>query len=466
MKVGESLTRKAINADQHFTEPPPRYSEASLVKRMEELGIGRPSTYASILQVLQDRSYVRIEKKRLHAEDRGLLVTSFLENFFKRYVEYDFTAGLEEKLDLVSSDDLNWKDVLRDFWRDFSAAVGETKDLRTSQVLDVLNEELGAHIFPTKTDGTSPRACPSCSEGILSLKLGKFGAFIGCSNYPECRFTRQLAATGEDGSGEDGEGTGQSGVKVLGKDEASGFDVTLRDGRFGAYVQLGEGEKPKRQSLPKAVRPAQVDLELALKLLSLPRHVADHPETGKPILASIGRYGPYVQHESMYANLGADDDVLEIGANRAIDLIVAKEQGKSEGGLRRGGRVVDPGKVLGEDPESGKSIALKAGRFGAYVTDGTVNATLPRSMSQEAITFDEALALIRAKQASGPAPKRGRKSLLQKARPNLPASQKQMQNQKPRLKPKRQRPPQKDKAFYRQENGFFELPMGIVSSKG
>jgi DNA topoisomerase-1 len=416
MSIGEALSKQAINVAQHFTEPPPRYSEASLVKRMEELGIGRPSTYASVLQVLKDRSYVRIEKKRLHAEDRGRLVTAFLENFFKRYVEYDFTASLEEKLDLISSHDLDWKEVLRDFWRDFSAAVGETKDLRTTQVLDVLNDELGPHIFPDKGEGTNPRACPTCENGILSLKLGKFGAFIGCSNYPECRFTRQLAAANEDGeSDEGGENAGQSGPKILGKDDASGLDVSLRDGRFGAYVQLGEGDKPKRQSLPKHIKPAQVDFELALKLLSLPRHVADHPETGKPILASIGRFGPYVQHDKIYANLGSDDDVLEIGANRAIDLIVAKEQGKSEGsGTRRGGRVVDPGRVLGDDPESGKSIAVKAGRFGPYVTDGATNATIPKAMSQDAITLDEAVALIRARQASAPPMKktatRGRKA--------------------------------------------------------
>ena len=402
LKIGDTLSKQSVNAVQHFTEPPPRFSEASLVKRMEELGIGRPSTYASVLQVLQDRSYMRVEKKRLHAEDRGRLVTAFLENFFKRYVEYDFTASLEEKLDLVSSNDLNWKDVLRDFWRDFSAAVGETKDLRTTQVLDVLNEELGAHIFPEKADGSSPRACTACADGILSLKLGKFGAFIGCSNYPECRFTRQLAASSGDGAGEgDGENLGASGTKILGKDEQAGLDVSLRDGRFGAYVQLGEGEKPKRQSLPKHIRPSQVDLELALKLLSLPRHVADHPTTGNPITAAIGRFGAYVQHEKMYANLGAEDDVLEIGANRAIDLIVAKEQGKSEGGARRGGRVVDPGRVLGDDAETGKSIAVKAGRFGPYVTDGATNATIPKAMSQDEITLDEAIALIRARIASG-----------------------------------------------------------------
>lgn len=414
MKAGDPLERRRIAANQHFTEPPPRYSEASLVKRMEELGIGRPSTYAAVLQTLRDREYVRIDKKRLVPEDKGRIVIAFLESFFRRYVEYDFTADLEEQLDRISNSEIDWKQVLRDFWRHFSAAIGETKELRTTEVLDALNELLGPHIFPDKGDGSNPRTCPTCGTGQLSLKLGKFGAFIGCSNYPECKYTRQLAASGAEGDGEgSSENGGTPGVRVLGDDPDTGQQVTLRDGRFGPFVQLGEGEKPKRSSLPKGLSPAQVDLEKALKLLSLPRQVATHPETGEPILASIGRYGPYVQHGKTYANLGKDDDVLEIGGNRAIDLIVAKESGA--GGFRRG--AADPGRPLGEDPESGKAIVVKAGRFGPYVTDGETNATLPKTTSADAVTLDEAIGLLNARRAMGGGKKsaRGRKAPAKKA---------------------------------------------------
>ena len=391
MKAGDVLEKREIRATQHFTEPPPRYTEASLVKRMEELGIGRPSTYAAVLAVLKERGYVAIDKKRLVPEDKGRIVTAFLESFFRRYVEYDFTADLEEQLDRISNNEIDWKAVLRDFWRDFIAAIEETKSLRMSEVLDALNEELGPHIFPKKADGSDPRACPSCGTGQLSLKLGKFGAFIGCSNYPECRYTRQLTASGDEANA-----GADSGPRVLGQDPETGLDVTLRDGRFGPYVQLGDGDKPKRQTLPKGLSPDLVDLEKALKLLSLPREVAKHPETGKPILVGIGRFGPYVQHEKTYANLGKDDDVLDIGANRAIDLIITKEQG----GGRRGG-AADPGRVLGEEPETGKQLSVKAGRYGPYVTDGTTNATLPKTMEKDALTLEEAIALIRAKRASG-----------------------------------------------------------------
>ena len=402
MKAGDPLTRERIAATQHFTEPPPRYSEASLVKRMEELGIGRPSTYAAVLQTLRDREYVRIEKKRLVPEDKGRLVTGFLESFFKRYVEYDFTADLEGQLDRVSNAEIDWRAVLRDFWRDFSAAIGSTKELRVTDVLEALNGLLGAHIFPDKGDGSNPRACPTCGSGQLSLKLGKFGAFVGCSNYPECKYTRQLSASGIEGEGDGSSADGgQPGVRVLGNDPATGLPVTLRDGRFGPFVQLGEAssekgaEKPKRSSLPKGLAPAALDLDKALRLLALPREVTRHPETGEPILASLGRFGPYVQHGKTYANLGKDDDVLEIGANRAIDLIVAKEQG---GG--RGRPASDPGRSLGKD-ENGRELVVKAGRYGPYVTDGEVNATLPKSTSAEALTLEEALRLVTAKREAG-----------------------------------------------------------------
>ncbi len=395
MREGEQLTKERIDADQHFTEPPPRYTEATLVKRMEELGIGRPSTYASTLAVLRDRDYVRIEKKRLIPQDKGRLVTAFLQAFFAKYVEYNYTADLEEKLDLVSNSEIDWKALLREFWDDFSGAVGDIKDLRTGQVLDALNDLLGPHIFPDKGDGADPRLCPVCHKGQLSLKLGKFGAFIGCSNYPECTFTRVLSPTGA----ESGEGD-RPGVRVLGENPENGKEITLRSGRFGDYVQEGEAEKgseekPRRSSLPRGLKPDDVTLEKALALLSLPREVAKHPTSGEPILAGIGRYGAYVQHGKIYANLGRDDDVLEIGGNRAIDLIVAKESGA--GGSRFGGGA---GRELGEHPEGGK-VSVKQGRFGSYVNWGKINATIPKGTDPAAVTLTDAVELLAAKAAGG-----------------------------------------------------------------
>src|SRR6266849_7680769 len=390
MAAGEPLTRKAIAATQHFTEPPPRYSEASLVKRMEELGIGRPSTYASILQVLQDRTYVRIDKRRLVPEDRGRIVVAFLESFFARYVEYDFTADLEEQLDLVSNNELEWHELLRKFWTGFIAAVDEIKDLRIAQVIDALDDMLAPHIFPPRPDGTDPRLCPVCGTGRLSLKLGKFGAFIGCSNYPECRNTRPFSVPGADGA------AAETGTKVLGIDPESGLEVTLRSGRFGPYVQLGEavnGEKPKRASLLRGMQPGDVDLDMALRLLSLPRQIGRHPEDGAPIVASSGRFGPYVQHGKTYANLDAGDDIFHIGLNRAMTLI-AEKIAKGPRGRRFGG---DPGRPLGDHPHKGGPVVVKAGRYGPYVNHDGINATLPRDKAPEALTLDEALPLLAAR---------------------------------------------------------------------
>ncbi|MGE3144006.1 MAG: type I DNA topoisomerase [Pseudorhodoplanes sp.] len=396
MSQGETLTKEAIEASQHFTEPPPRFSEAALVKRMEELGIGRPSTYASILAVLKDRGYVRLDKKRLIPEDKGRIVVAFLESFFQRYVEYDFTAGLEEQLDKVSNNELFWQDLLRDFWDGFTAAVGEIKDLRITEVLDALNELLGPHIFPPRADGLDSRQCPTCGEGRLSLKVGRFGAFIGCSRYPECRFTRQLSA--ENGGG---------GTKKLGEDPETGLEVSLRSGRFGPYVQLGEGskeEKPKRAGLPKGTNPDDVDLKMALGLLSLPRRVGIHPEDGEPILAGIGRFGPYVQHGKTYANLEAGDEVLNIGLNRAVTLIAEKKLKPS-----KGRRQADPGRLLGEHPDKGGPVVAKNGRYGPYVSHDGVNATLPADKTHETVTLEEALALIDARAAKGGGKKGGGK---------------------------------------------------------
>ena len=391
MRQGEKLAKERIDAAQHFTEPPPRYTEATLVKRMEELGIGRPSTYASTIAVLKDRAYVRLDKKRLFPEDKGRLVTAFLESFFAKYVGYDFTADLEEKLDQVSNSEIDWKALLRDFWNDFSAAVDDIKDLGTRQVLDSLNELLGPHIFPARGDGVDPRLCPLCGEGQLSLKLGKYGAFIGCSRYPECKFSRVLAPTGAESAEGD-----RPGVRVLGQDPATGEEVTLRKGRFGEYVQQGEGEKPKRSSLPRGLSADDLTLEKALKLLALPREVARHPTSSEPILAGIGRYGAYVQHGKTYANLGRDDDVLEIGANRAIDLIVAKESGAAASRFGGGGS----GRELGEHPDGGK-VSVKAGRFGAYVNHGKINATIPKGTDPAGLTLDDAVALLKARAEGG-----------------------------------------------------------------
>ena len=397
MSAGERLAKRAIAATQHFTEPPPRYSEASLVKRLEELGIGRPSTYASILQVLKDRKYVRLDKRRLYPEDRGRIVVAFLESFFAKYVEYDFTAGLEEQLDLISNSEVAWRDVLRDFWRDFIGAIDDTKDLRISQVIDALDALLAPHLFPPREDGSDPHVCPTCGNGRLSLKLSKFGAFIGCSNYPECRYTRPLSASAD--------GSGEIANKKLGVDPATGFDVTVRSGRFGPYVQLGEGadgEKPKRAGLPKGTSPDEIDLDRAIALLSLPREVGRHPEDGEPIRAGIGRFGPYVQHGKTYANLESGDEVFTIGLNRAVTLI-AEKLAKGPRGRRFG---ADPGRALGDHPTKGGPIVVKNGRYGPYVSHDGVNATLPNDKTPETITLEEAVALLDARsERTAPAPR-------------------------------------------------------------
>jgi DNA topoisomerase-1 len=403
---GDRVTDRAIEAAQHFTQPPPRYSEATLVKRMEELGIGRPSTYASTLAVLQERDYVRIEKKRLIPEDKGRLVTAFLESFFRRYVEYDFTADLEEKLDLISDGKLEWKDVLRDFWKNFMGAVDEIKDLRVGDVLEALNEILGPHIFPPRAEGGDPRQCPNCGEGRLSLKVsGKFGAFIGCSRYPDCRYTRQLTQPADgpaDASTPEG--------RLLGYDPDTGLAVTLRTGRFGPYVQLGEGtkeEKPKRSSVPRGIDPNTVDLDRALQLLSLPRLVGNHPETGKPITAGLGRFGPFILHDGTYANLASVEEVFTVGINRAVVLLAEKKAG-GRGRFQRAAPTVL--KELGEHPAEGGRVQVLSGRYGPYVKHGSVNATLPRGREPADLTMEEAVQLIAERAAKGPANKARRAS--------------------------------------------------------
>src|SRR5215207_2140851 len=410
MASGEALQKREIAATQHFTEPPPRYSEASLVKRMEELGIGRPSTYASILQVLRDRGYVRLDKKRLVPEDKGRVLTAFLENFFQRYVEYDFTANLEEQLDKISNNELPYKDVLRDFWRDFIGAVADIKELRIAQVIDALDEMLSPHLFPPKPDGTDPRKCPNCENGRIGLKLGRFGGFVGCSNYPECKFTRQLSV-GADGNG--------GGMRKLGEDPDTGLEVTVRSGRFGSYLQLGEatkdekGEavKPKRASLPKGVAPDEIDLDRALKLLALPRTIGKHPDDGEDIIGGVGRFGPYVKHGKIYANIGNDEDILNVGLNRAVTLIEEKKANPGKG--RRFG--ADPGRTLGDHPQKGGPIVVKNGRYGPYVSHAGVNATLPADKTPDAITLEEAVGLIDARAEAGGGSRSRRKAPPRKA---------------------------------------------------
>ena len=390
IRSGEDLVREAINVTQHTTEPPPRYTEASLIKKMEELGIGRPSTYAAILKTLEDRGYVTIEKRRLTPEAKGRLVTAFLESFFERYVEYDFTADLEEKLDEISDGKLSWKDVLRDFWKDFSGSVEGIKELRVADVLDALNEELAPLVFPPREDGSDPRICPRCGTGQLSLKLGRYGAFVGCSNYPECGYTRQL---GDPMNGNGEAGGAENGTRVLGTDPYTNEEITLRSGRFGPYVQRGEGKEAKRASLPKGWTPDSIDYEKALALLSLPRDVGKHPETGKMISAGIGRYGPFLMHEGSYANLESVEDVFTIGLNRAVSIIAEKQ---SKAGNGRGRGTPAALKELGEHPDGGK-VTVRDGRYGPYVNYGKINATLPKGKDPASVTLEEALELVAAK---------------------------------------------------------------------
>ncbi|MET0409526.1 MAG: type I DNA topoisomerase [Hyphomicrobium sp.] len=425
LAVGDHLKDKEVSADQHFTQPPPRFSEATLVKRMEELGIGRPSTYASTMAVLVDRDYVRIDKKRLVPEDKGRLVIAFLESFFKRYVEYDFTADLEEKLDLISNDELAYKEVLRDFWRDFMAAVSEIKDLRVGDVLEALNEMLGPHVFPDKGDGSDPRLCPKCGNGRLSLKIsGKYGAFIGCGNYPECNYTRQLSQSA------DGDAAALDG-KILGYND-DGLAVTLKTGRFGPYIQLGEAEgdeKPKRSSIPKGVDAATLDFDKAMQLLSLPREVGAHPDEGGVITAGLGRFGPFIVHENgdakTYVNLESIEDVLSIGLNRAVTLLAEKRAGGGKSRFQRNAPKVL--KDLGAHPSEGGAVQVLEGRYGPYVTHNKVNATVPRAKDPASLTMDEAVALIAERIANGG----GKKS-----KPSRGAKAKSAKEEKPAKSPK------------------------------
>jgi DNA topoisomerase I len=401
MREGDAPAKLGVEANQHFTQPPPRFSEASLVKRLEELGIGRPSTYASTIQTLRDREYVRMEKNRFFAEDSGHLLTAFLERFFERYVAFEFTAGMEEELDDVSGGRAEWKTVLDAFWRDFKPKSDEVMERKPSEVTEVLDEFLGDHLFPPRADGADPRLCPKCGVGRLSLRGGRNGAFIGCANYPECTFTRPFGQPGEDGEGD----------AVMGTDPDTGLEVTRKTGRFGPYVQLGEGKEAKRASIPKDL--PDFDLEWALKLLALPRIVGQHPETGQDIEANIGRYGPYLRHDGKYAKLAGTREVFETGMNAAVTLLAEAANRKAGGGRAS----AEPIKTLGAHPTSGGEMKVMPGRYGPYVTDGTTNATLPRDVKPEDVTEEQAIALIDARAAKGPAKKKGRKKAPAKKAP-------------------------------------------------
>jgi DNA topoisomerase-1 len=381
MAERDPLKSEKTSADQHFTQPPPRYSEASLVKKMEELGIGRPSTYASILTVLRDRNYVRLEARRFIPEDRGRLVTAFLTSFFERYVDTGFTAGLEEKLDDISDGRLDWRALMRAFWDEFSNAIEQTRELKISDVVDALDRDLGPHFFPPRDDGTDPRVCQACGTGRLGLKLGRYGSFIGCSNYPECQFTRRLAIEGGDGDAE----VLKEGMRTLGHHPDTGEDITVRRGPYGLYVQLGEPDpadkkaKPRRTSLPRGMDGETITLEQAIGLLQLPRLVGVHPETGLKMEAGLGRFGPYIKMGSIFASLDKDDDILAIGVNRAVDVI---------------GRKMASVRVIGPHPKDKTDIQVRKGRFGPYVQHGQTVANLPKNVLMDDITLDQAVALL------------------------------------------------------------------------
>ena len=391
----EQLEKLEVTKEQHFTQPPPRYTEATLVKKMEELGIGRPSTYASIVTTIQEREYVRKEKNRLSPEDKGRIVTIFLLNFFKKYIEYDFTAGLEEKLDIISAGKLDYTNVLKDFWQDFSLAISETSELRITQVLDVLDEALSPQLYPNTEDGTDPRLCPKCKSGKLHLKSSKTGGFVGCGNYPECNFTRPIS--GDSGDNAD---------RTLGEDQ--GDLIQVKSGRFGPYIQRGEVSeetpKPQRASLPKGWEASEIDLLKALQLLELPREIGKHPEDGEAVEAGIGRYGPFVKHGRLYANIKEVDEVFTIGMNRAVEVLALKASSTG-----RGSATAKPIKELGEHPDGGGPVNVMDGKYGPYVKWGKINATLPKDVEPTSVDLETAMMLISEKSKKGTTKKKKRK---------------------------------------------------------
>jgi DNA topoisomerase-1 len=397
---GDAPAKKRIEKTQHFTQPPPRYSEASLVKRLEELGIGRPSTYASTIQVLKDRVYVRVDKNRFFAEESGRLLTAFLERFFDRYVAYDFTAGLEDQLDEISAGDADWQRVLEAFWRDFKPKTAEVMEQKPSDITAELDKFLAPYLFPEREDGVDPRICPKCGTGKLALRGGRFGAFVACSNYPECKFTRKFAQPGG------ADGMTSDGPEVLGKHPKTGLEISKKSGRFGPYVEMGEGKDAARASIPKDIPAEDFGLDWAVRLLSLPRTVGTHPESGEPVTASIGRYGPYLAHQGKYARLQSTAEVFETGMNAAVVKLAEAANGNSRG---RNGVSREPLKLLGKHPRTDAEIKLMDGRYGAYVTDGITNATLPKTIAPDQLTLEEAAQLIDDRAAKGPAKGKAKK---------------------------------------------------------
>ena len=428
-KEGALLSQgEAVLAAQHFTQPPPRYTEATLVKRMEELGIGRPSTYASIVTTIQDREYVRKEGNRLIAEDKGRLVTAFLENYFRRYVGYEFTADLEDQLDKVSAADANYKEVLKRFWRDFSAAIAETADLRITEVLEKINDVLEPHLFPPLEDGGDPRLCTNCGIGRLSMRTARSGgAFIGCSNYPECRYTRPFGPPDPEAEASAIPPDG----KLLGEDQ--GDEVRVFKGRFGPYVQRGpmteENKKPPRQSVPKDWPAEELQLDKAVMLLSLPRQIGPHPEDGIMVWSNIGRYGPYIKHAESTsdrggtnANLDGLDEVFSVGMNRAVQLLAEKVA--SRGGR---GKAAKPIREMGEHPDLEGAVNIMEGKYGPYVKWEKVNATIPKEIEPADLTMERAVELIEEKLAKSPAKRKAatkKKAAPKKATAKKPAAKK------------------------------------------
>lgn len=428
LKQDEKLAVRDILPEQHFTEPPPRFSEASLVKKLEELGIGRPSTYAAIISVLQDRGYVRLDKKRFIAESLGRLVNAFLVSFFERYVEYGFTADLENALDEISAGERDWKAVLRDFWKDFIVKIEDSKQLTVSQVLSALDQLLASYVFGTATDGRDLRKCPACSTGRLELKIGRFGPYIACSNYPDCNHKAQI---GQGGSSEEG-GEGEMQLpKALGLDPLTGMEISLRKGPYGLYVQLGDDKKPKRSSLMKGMKAEDIGLPQALQLLALPREVGVHPDTGKPIVANNGRFGPYLLHDGKFTSLPAGEDLLTVGINRAVDII-ANAPAK---GARAG---ATPLRVLGKHPADDAEVGIFKGQYGVYVKHGKVNATLPKDANPESFTLEEAIPLLAARAEKAGGKKGGKKAAAK------PAAKKEPKAKAP-AKPKAVKAPAKAK---------------------
>ena len=409
LKPYEKLDAKEVKPEQHFTEPPPRYSEASLVKKLEELGIGRPSTYASIISVLQDRGYVVLDKKRFIANSLGRLVNAFLVSFFERYVEYGFTADLENQLDDVSAGEIDWKKVLRDFWKDFIAKIDESKELKITDVLSALDKLMGSYVFGIPKDGKDPRICPE-DGGHLSLKIGRFGPYVACGNYPDCTYKTQIGEAATDMM-TDSEGNEFKLPKILGPEPKSGEDVIMKKGPYGVYVQLGEAAKPKRASLLKSMTPETMTLEIALTLLSLPRELGMHPDTGKPIVANNGKFGPYLLHDGKFTTLPASEDLMSIGINRAVEVLATSG--------KKGAGATSALKTLGEHPDGGE-VKLYSGKYGPYVKHEKVNATLPKDKTPETITLEEAIELLAARAgASG-----GKKKPVKKAAPKKAAAKK------------------------------------------